>query len=73
MKKTILLFVFVAMAATLWAQSPQAFKYQAVARDAGGQVIANQNVSFLISLLQGSQAGTPVYTEGHTAVTNDYG
>ena len=73
MKTTVLLFVSVAMAATLWAQAPQTFKYQAVARDAGGQVIQNQNVSFLVSILQGSSTGTAVYTEGQTATTNDFG
>jgi len=56
-----------------FAQSPEAFKYQAVARDAGGLVIDNQSVSFRISVLQSSVSGTNVYSETHTAMTNSFG
>ena len=54
-------------------QSPEAFKYQAVIRDATGQVIIDQNVSFQISILSGSADGTSVYTETHTTTTNQFG
>ena len=73
MKKSMLLFMAVAILGTLLGQSPQAFKYQAVARDAAGEVIQNQNVSFLVSILQGSANGTVVYSEIQAATTNDYG
>jgi len=39
-------------------QSPQAFKYQAIVRDNGGEIIANQNVSFRISIRNIWEAGT---------------
>lgn len=74
MKRTLLfigslmLFAIVTMA-----QTPEAFKYQAVARDAGGQILANQSVSFRISILQGSASGTSVYSETHAATTNTFG
>ena len=55
------------------AQTPEAFKYQAVARDAGGQILANQSVSFRISILQASASGTSVYSETHAATTNTFG
>jgi hypothetical protein len=55
------------------AQVPQAFKYQAVARDLNGDLLMNQPVSFKISILQGSASGTAVYVETHTSMTNDYG
>ncbi|MBN2174695.1 MAG: hypothetical protein JW731_11215 [Bacteroidales bacterium] len=58
---------------SLLAQTPQAFKYQAIARDNAGNLIANQNVSFRISILQGSAGGTCVYTETHALKTNDFG
>ena len=58
---------------TMTAQSPEAFKYQAVARDATGQVLANQSVSFQISILQGSISGTSIYSETHAANTNGLG
>ncbi len=55
------------------AQAPQAFKYQAIARDINGAILASQNVSFQISILQGSESGTSVYTETQTATTNQFG
>lgn len=51
------------------AQAPQAFKYQAVVRDAGGQVLADQNVGLKINLI----AGDTVYIETHNATTNAFG
>lgn len=65
-----LIFIFTL---TAMAQAPQAFKYQAVARDNSGNALTNQSVSFRISLLQGSSSGTVVYSESHTLTTNDYG
>jgi hypothetical protein len=74
MKRT-LLFIgsLMLFAIATSAQSPEAFKYQAVARDAGGQILANQSVSFQISILQSSASGTSVYSETHAATTNTFG
>ncbi len=75
MKRTLLLvtsFLLFAIVTTM-AQSPDAFKYQAVARDAGGQILANQAVSFQISILQGSTSGSSVYSETHSTNTNSFG
>ncbi len=58
---------------TTSAQAQDAFKYQAVARDASGLVLANQSVSFQISILEGGVSGTTVYSETHAVNTNDYG
>ena len=55
------------------AQSPNAFSYQAVARASNGDQIANQAVSFRISILQDSISGSSVYSETHSATTNKYG
>jgi len=52
---------------------PHAFKYQAVARDSKGDVLPNQNVSFRISILQGTENGTTVYEETQSATTNQFG
>ncbi|HOE05811.1 MAG TPA: hypothetical protein PLZ52_11380 [Bacteroidales bacterium] len=56
-----------------FAQSPEAISYQAVARNSLGEVLANQSVSFRISLLQGSITGTAVYKERHVVSTNQFG
>lgn len=57
----------------LYAQSPQAFNYQTVVRDANGALLTNTPVAFQISLLQGSASGTVVYTETHAVTTSDNG
>jgi uncharacterized protein (TIGR02145 family) len=54
------------------AQTPQAFKYQTVVRDGNGQVLADQNVNFRISIQQ-SASFTDVYVETHDALTNAFG
>jgi hypothetical protein len=74
MKKMILIFVsFWLMTAFVIAQAPQAFKYQAVARNSSGNLIQYQLVAFRITLLQGGPSGTLVYQERHTTNTNNYG
>ncbi len=55
------------------AQSPEKMKYQAVARDNAGNILANQLISFRISILQGSSTGVSVYSETHQVSTNDFG
>lgn len=73
MKKTILIVIGFLCIINVFAQSPQAFNYQAIVRNASGTVIQDQNVSLRISLLQDSVTGTPVFVETHTAVTNTFG
>jgi hypothetical protein len=55
------------------AQTPLAFKYQAVVRTNLGQIIVNQQVGFRISILKTSITGTSVYSEKQTATTNTFG
>ncbi|NJO87386.1 MAG: hypothetical protein HC821_05290 [Lewinella sp.] len=57
----------------LTAQAPSGFKFQAVARNAASQPLANQAIAVRISLLQGSTAGTNVYTERHQLNTSSLG
>ncbi len=74
MKKLLLsiCFLFVAVS-TVVAQAPNMFKYQAVARNTAGDILANQSVSFEISILQGSSTGPSVYTETQAVTTNQHG
>lgn len=73
MKRLIFLCMGLFTASMLFAQSPAAFKYQAVARDASGAILANKNVSFRMSILKGTNTGTIVYTERHYTKTNEFG
>lgn len=70
------LFTLLAIIVTFlsnYAQAPERFQYQAVARGAGGTVLTNQNVSLRISILEGALDGSPVFTETHTTTTNEFG
>jgi len=74
MKKMCMLFMALWAVTVAWGQAPQAFRYQAVARNAAGEVLANQAVSFRISVLRGSATGTAVYSETHSGrSTNAFG
>lgn len=73
MKKFYAFIPTLLLVATLVAQSPNAFHYQAVVRDTNGEVIKNTTVGVQISILQGSENGTPVYMESFTPITNDFG
>ncbi|MEL6274084.1 MAG: tail fiber domain-containing protein, partial [Bacteroidota bacterium] len=66
----LLLFFF---ATNLSAQAPAGFSFQAVARDAANEVMANQNIAVRASLLQSGATGTTVYSERHTVTTTDLG
>lgn len=73
MKKASLIFIALFTTIILYSQPPQAFQYQSVVRDAAGLVLSNQNVSFQMSILEGSENGTNVYKETHDVITNELG
>jgi hypothetical protein len=72
MKKIYTLLAAIIIVATGWAQSPQKISYQKVIRDAGGALVTTQ-VGMKISILQGSDVGTPVYEEAFTPTPNANG
>ena len=49
------------------------FKYQAVLRDASGNIIANQSKTVVIDILQTSPSGTSIFTESHNVTTTTQG
>jgi len=73
MKKILLSIIGIIACGAMFAQSPNAFSYQAVARASNGDLITGQAVSFKLSILQDSTSGTSVYSETHSATTNKYG
>ncbi len=74
MKKiTYLSLIGIITALNSIAQSPESFKYQAIARDANGNILANQQVELIISILQNDVNGAVVYTETHDSTSNMYG
>jgi hypothetical protein len=73
MKKFYTFISAVLISATLWAQAPQSFSYQAVVRSANNELVVNKPVGMKISLLQGSENGPVAYTETHTPTSNANG
>ncbi|GEN78156.1 beta strand repeat-containing protein [Chryseobacterium hagamense] len=72
--KKILLAAGLMLGTTLtFAQAPEKMSYQAIIRNASGQVLVNQNVGVRVSVLQGSPSGTLVYSERLTGSTNANG
>lgn len=57
----------------LFAQAPQGFNYQGVARNFAGEPLPGQNISIKVSILNSSPTGTVVYTETHILTTNNMG
>jgi hypothetical protein len=73
MKKLFTLLATVTLSVMLFAQAPQSFSYQTVIRDASWQVLSNQNISLEISIIEDVANGTAIYTEAHSATTNELG
>lgn len=73
MKKYINTFIFLMCAFAAFAQAPQKFNYQAVARNAQGAPLVNQLVTIRASILAGSPSGNTVYSEIHSATTGSSG
>ena len=63
----------VLLSASLWAQAPQQFSYQAVIRNSSNALVSSTAIGMKISLLQGSAIGNAVYEETHTPTTNANG
>ena len=73
MKKIITTLFAIAAFATLYAQVPQGFNYQAVVRNAAGQLMTNRSVGVRISIFQNSESGTIVYQQESPVTTNANG
>jgi len=72
MKK--LLFIFLCLPFIGFTQTvPQGINYQAVARDANGDVLMNQNLTIQFSVISDITTSAVSWQETHTVTTNDYG
>jgi hypothetical protein len=69
MKNAISIVLLLLFAAGMYAQVPEGFNYQAVARD----VIANTTIGVQFEIHETSIAGAVIYTEAHSPTTNDMG
>ncbi len=69
--KAVLVMLLCVISTNIFAQAPQRLNYQGIARNGGGQPLANQALGLRITI----QDGTPTtfYQETHTVTTNAYG
>ncbi len=58
---------------TIFAQAPNLFKYQSIARNSTGLILPNLPVSIRMSIHNLSASGVIVFQETHSVTTNDYG
>lgn len=68
-----LLFTLFCLGECLYAQAPQAFSFQAVARNKSGEVMKKQLLELQISILADNANGAVIYREIHTTTTSDAG
>ncbi|MFD2531847.1 tail fiber domain-containing protein [Gracilimonas halophila] len=73
LSKLIFTLLAVLFTAEVMAQVPQGFNFQAVARDANGELLVEQTLGVQVTVLSGSETGTAVYTETQTSTTNASG
>ena len=74
MKKILLTLLSVLFCAITFAQSvPQGINYQAVARDASGDVLMNQALTIQFSVISDITTSAVSWQETHSVSTNDYG
>lgn len=72
-RRLLVLMFWLAGFAAVMAQAPEGFSFQAAVRDNSGQIAANKVVNVKISVLQGADSGTEVYSEFHSVRTNANG
>ncbi|MES2703569.1 MAG: hypothetical protein V4649_13080 [Bacteroidota bacterium] len=73
MKKIILIAAFAFAGISAYAQAPQRFNYQGIARNASGAPLAGATLKMRLTIHDISATGTTVYQETQTTTTNSYG
>jgi hypothetical protein len=73
MKKITITLFSLLFSLCLMAQAPQKISYQAVVRDADGQLITNSTVGMRISIIKDDPDGPAEYVETHAPTTNANG
>lgn len=68
----MLIFVFV-LTSVIHAQTPEKMSYQAIVRNADGNLLGNTTVGIQISILKNNSNGTEIYVETHAKNTNKNG
>lgn len=73
MKQLYTAFLLIIFTSTVLAQAPRKFNYQAIARDASGAILTNQNVTVRFTIRDLAITGPILYQETHQLTTNSLG
>nr|NQU94139.1 hypothetical protein [Bacteroidota bacterium] len=73
MKVLTVFCAIITISATLFAQAPQAFNYQAIARDASGNAMAEKTIALQISILLDNDPAQVIYVEIQVPLTDQMG
>jgi len=73
MRPFIILLTLTWICQQAMSQSPDRLSYQAVIRNASGNLVTSQNVGVRMSVIRGSSSGTTVYAETHQGTTSSTG
>ncbi len=71
--RVLFIMLFGAFTLSSFADVPQKINYQAIARNAAGEVLSNENIDIKISILQSSADGSAVCIEEFDLETNEFG
>jgi uncharacterized protein (TIGR02145 family) len=71
--RVVIILLFNGIYIELQGQSPNKMGFQAVIKDDSGDLVSNDSVGLRMSILQGSESGTVVYSETHGEMTNEIG
>lgn len=69
----VTLFMLMIAFSSVVAQAPQSFNYQAVVRDATGQIVNTQAVTLRFTITDAATGGNILYRERHNTTTNQFG
>jgi hypothetical protein len=73
MKKSYTILAALLLTAITFAQAPEGFNYQAVVKDAAGDIMMSTTIGVQVQLRETSIAGSVIYTETHSPTTNANG
>jgi hypothetical protein len=73
MQKISFIIILVCLSVVLFAQAPQQFNYQGVARNTEGKAIASKLLKLQLSIIDATEEGKVLYTETQEVTTNQFG
>jgi len=73
MRKLVFIVLALLFSLVNYSQSPEKFTYQSIVRSADGTVLKSAPLGIKLSVLKGTKNGIAVYSETHSASTNNNG